>query len=126
MADDLVLRGVWTDEAAIDRETGRIALECQQEVAAQGRANVQRILDADVRNPTPYYETKIRVERAALDMVVNDSKVRYGPWLEGTSDRNESTSFKGYHAFRRARQQLEAQVPQLTDAVVRRHTDRTG
>ena len=31
----------------------------------------------------------------------------YGPWLEGTSSRNQTTRFKGYAAFRRTAQFME-------------------
>ena len=39
--------------------------------------------------------------------IVHDSKVVYGPWLEGTSSRNKTTRFKGYAMFRLARQKLQ-------------------
>ncbi len=39
--------------------------------------------------------------------IIHDSQVIYGPWLEGVSSRNQSTRFKGYSMFRKARQQLE-------------------
>ena len=39
--------------------------------------------------------------------IIHDSQVIYGPWLEGTSSRNETTRFKGYAMFRNAKQQLE-------------------
>jgi uncharacterized protein YodC (DUF2158 family) len=32
------------------------------------------------------------------------------PWLEGTSKRNQSTGFKGYHTFRRTRLRMRKQV----------------
>ena len=32
------------------------------------------------------------------------------PWLEGTSRRNRSTGFKGYHTFRRTRARMRKQV----------------
>ena len=32
--------------------------------------------------------------------------VTWSPWLEGTSKRNESTRFHGYHLFRKTAQQL--------------------
>jgi hypothetical protein len=32
------------------------------------------------------------------------------PWLEGTSKRNQSTDFKGYHTFRRTRARMRKQV----------------
>ena len=33
--------------------------------------------------------------------------VAWTPWLEGTSERNRSTSFKGYHLFRKTRLELD-------------------
>jgi len=33
--------------------------------------------------------------------------VVWGPWLEGSSQRNASTRFKGYHPFRDVRRQLQ-------------------
>lgn len=39
--------------------------------------------------------------------------VTWGPWLEGTSKRNESTGFKGYHLFRKTRQELQRRAPDI-------------
>src|ERR1044071_1485950 len=41
-----------------------------------------------------------------------DRGVTWAPWLEGTSSRNRSTTFKGYHLFRQTRQQLEDEAPE--------------
>lgn len=38
------------------------------------------------------------------------------PWLEGTSKRNRSTGFKGYHAFRTERFRLGHYAPQVLEA----------
>ena len=38
---------------------------------------------------------------------IHDSKVVYGPWLEGIGSRNAKSRFKGYAMFRNAKQQLE-------------------
>lgn len=35
------------------------------------------------------------------------SRVTWSPWLEGTSSRNDSTRFKGYHLFRKTAQELQ-------------------
>ena len=40
---------------------------------------------------------------------IDDNGVVYGPWLEGTSSRNQTTRFKGYGAFRMTAQWLEKQ-----------------
>lgn len=39
--------------------------------------------------------------------------VVWSPWLEGTSKRNSSTRFKGYHLFRKTRQKLQARAPEI-------------
>lgn len=39
--------------------------------------------------------------------------VVWGPWLEGTSKRNESTGFKGYHLFRKTRLELQRHTPEV-------------
>ena len=46
------------------------------------------------------------------------------PWLEGTTERNQSTKFKGYHTFRRTRARMRKQVTpwaqaQLEEFIVR-------
>lgn len=38
------------------------------------------------------------------------------PWLEGTSKRNQSTSFHGYHTFRRTRLRMKKQVTPFAQA----------
>lgn len=95
--------------------------EATWEVGAQGLADVHHILDQKIRHPTPYYETQLTVQRVARDVVVHDRGVVYGPWLEGLSSRNQSTRFKGYAAFRTARQGLERKVPALVEPIVDRH-----
>lgn len=39
--------------------------------------------------------------------------VTWGPWLEGTSKRNDSTRFRGYHLFRKTRQELDRRAPDI-------------
>lgn len=90
-------------------------------VAHRGLADVAHILDVVIRHPTPYYETQIRVTDEPPDMKsINDAGVIYGHWLEGTGSRNKTTRFKGYHAFRRAAQQLQSEVPRLVEYATRR------
>lgn len=99
----------------------RMADDCATEVAAQGYAYVMTNLNASIRHPTPYYETQITVDRVGRDRRIHDRGVVYGNWLEGTGSRNKTTRFKGYASFRRAKQQLDADVPRLVAAVVTRH-----
>lgn len=39
--------------------------------------------------------------------------VTWGPWLEGTSERNRSTKFKGYHLFEETAKQLDELAPSV-------------
>lgn len=39
--------------------------------------------------------------------------ITWSPWLEGTSKRNESTGFKGYHLFRKTRLELQKRAPEI-------------
>jgi hypothetical protein len=77
---------------------------------------VHRVLDEHIVDPTPYYETQIRMDLVSQDeAVVHDSGVVYGPWLEGTSYRNMTTRFKGYFAFRTTLGEMDGQIPALLD-----------
>lgn len=98
--------------------------EATREVAQQGYANVMNILNREIQNPTPYYETQVVVDQAVDGFVVHDRGVIYGPWLEGLSSRNAATKFKGYAAFRRATQQLETKVIGLAERVLPKYLGR--
>ncbi len=100
--------------------------EAQQEVAQFALERVQFFLDASIRNPTPYYETQITRQTIGLFEVVHDRGIIYGPWLEGTSRRNQTTKFKGYQSFRKARQVTEARMPAIVDQVVARNMGKLG
>lgn len=82
-------------------------------IASQTLAEVHLILDQSIRNPTPYYETQLIVEPEAGGYVVHDRGIIYGPWLEGVSARNQATRFKGYAAFRKARQVMEIKTAEI-------------
>jgi hypothetical protein len=74
-----------------------------------------------LKNPTGYYHSRLDSNRHGLmsggkgfSVEFHDSGVVYGPWLEGTSSRNQTTRFKGYSVFRKTRDWLESRVvPQL-------------
>jgi len=95
----------------------------QYEVAAQGLADVQFILDRSIQFPTPYYETQIMIQHQADDWVVHDRGVVYGPWLESGATRR-ATSFRGYHAFRRAADELRRKAPTLIAGIATKFISR--
>lgn len=97
--------------------------EACRQVAAQGVADVHDILNREIANPTPYYETQVRVDAAHGGYVVHD-KVIYGPWLEGLTSRNAATRYKGMHHYRRAGQQLEREAPVLAERLLPKYLGR--
>jgi hypothetical protein len=80
-------------------------------IGQQGLAGVHGLLNERIKEPTPYYETQIKLERGGEvsegfesdvpPAVVHDRAVIYGWWLEGIGSRNHPvTRFRGYRAFR--------------------------
>jgi len=96
-----------------------------EKVAEDGRQNVLANLHTSIRHPTGYYTSHVRVEaRSSLVHVVTDGGVVYGPWLEGTGSRNETTRFKGYASFRRALQETERSVDATAAETAPRYVER--
>jgi hypothetical protein len=53
------------------------------------------------KHQTGRYASRVKARRRGGGVTIGDEGVVYGPWLEGTSSRNMTTRFKGYHIFRR-------------------------
>lgn len=52
--------------------------------------------------------------------------VAWATWLEGTSKRNESTGFAGYHLFRKTRATLAKMAPGIADEELAKVMPRMG
>ena len=68
-----------------------------------------------------HYRRNVSGERQGLTARIDDGGVIYGPWLEGTSSRNQTTRFKGYGTFRQVGQELEKK----SDDILNKHIKRT-
>lgn len=97
-----------------------------EQVAQAGKNEVDRVLGVVIRNPTPYYQTRINIRREGIDRIINDAGVIYGPWLEGVGSKNKTTRFKGYFTFRRTRQWLNVQAKIIANDVLGPYVDRLG
>lgn len=86
-------------------------------VAREADRRVEILHKAFFRNPTPWYWTQVHARPRADYWVVTDGGIVYGPWLEGTGSRNETTRFKGYRSFRLAAQSMR-NARLVTDPVV--------
>lgn len=86
-----------------------------EQLAQKTVAAVQTRLDSVLKNPTGYYRSQINATKVQDGSYsVSDNDVVYGPWLEGVSSRNDTTSFKGYHTFETVSDQIE---PELGSAI---------
>jgi hypothetical protein len=92
--------------------------ELRDEVAQQMYEQIQANLAASLRNPTGRYQRAVRNVEEGGSRVIDDQNIVYGPWLEGTGERNRTTRFKGYASFRRAVQAVESRLgPGISRAV---------
>lgn len=109
--------------AAVDdflEETTRV-------VAEMAETEIQTTLGSVLKHPTGHYRSRVVADRATDDAWrVHDSGVVYGPWLEGTSDRNRASRFKGYATFRRVFQWLDGKAGDVADDRLPRHLERMG
>lgn len=64
------------------------------------------------------YTMPVTVDPATESAVTTDLAT-YGPWLEGTGSRNDTTRFKGYHGFRRAAQELDRVATEIADEAMK-------
>jgi hypothetical protein len=116
-----------------DRRAGEAVraflLDSQREVAEEGRDLVRDIGQASFRYesgpPTFHFRDNVRVSRTFGSFVVRDDVI-YGPWLEGISQRNQTTRFKGYALYRRAAQLLGSQAHMIAQRVLPLYLRRMG
>lgn len=109
-----------------ERLLHEMARQVVWDVGMDALSEVHQLMDATFRNPTPYYETQVTIERRTDSVRVHDRGIIYGPWLEGTGSRNRTTRFKGYANFRRAAQHVQGRVPQIAERTVRHYVNRMG
>ena len=88
--------------------------EAIEAAVAEATGNeIENRLGNVLKNPTGFYESRVRTDRLRVGSEVSDSGVIYGPWLEGTSSRNQSTRFKGYATYRKATQTMQRRAPRI-------------
>lgn len=96
----------------------------EQEIAQEGVNLVLAQLGRVLQHPTGYYESQIQTDRASGHWEVNDGGVIYGPWLEGTGSRNQTTRFKGYMTFRKTAQRVDRLAKATAERVLPRYLER--
>lgn len=94
--------------------------ELELESAEWALEHIQGTFHREFRHPTGFYESNVRVN--STDDGVWDGGFAgpvYGPWLEGVGSRNNTTRFKGYHAFRLAAMALDRRIESIGDRLFR-------
>lgn len=78
-------------------------------------------LKASIRNPTPYYWTRIdKHEINANRYMVHDHGIVYGAWLE-TGQYTPRRRFQGYHAMERTKAEMKFKRGNIARRILRRY-----
>jgi len=100
----------------------RYCVTVEEALAEEAVAMIRAYLPTQYKRdrPDPHaglYESMIHTERTVEDQViVTDTPVVYGPWLEGEGSMNfPRTRFRGYHTFRIIAQRLEMTASEDAD-----------
>ena len=100
--------------------------ESKRKIADYAVRQLQAVHMDKTGRATGHYQSEIRTSLLAYNDVLIHDPVVYGPWLEGTSERNRSTRFKGYHLWRRARDETRREADNLAQDLLPPYLDRIG
>ena len=130
------LKGPAFERPGIKRAVGSAAQRAIQELVEEGEELLSKILrprpagvylsaaEAGARASTGNYRRNISGRVSSGVGIITDGGVVYGPWLEGVSNRNQTTRFKGYGAFRKVQAELDRKAKATLDRSVRREIRR--
>lgn len=122
---EIVISGpLFNGEAAAAVQDFCDALE--YELGDEGVRLIHEHLRTVLRHPTGNYDRHIRDRSTTRGQAITDSRMVYGPWLEGTGERNRSTRFKGYSTFRIAAGQLDRQAVYYAERIATPYVHRMG
>jgi hypothetical protein len=79
------------------------------------------VMDKGGRSHGAFRENLHEVRKTRSDVTVPGPMIRgvtWAPWLEGTSTRNRSTQFPGYHVFSRTRAGLSQRATEIGQRVL--------
>jgi len=98
--------------------------DLEEDGAEWALQHIRGTFHANFQQPTGYYESNVRIHNDGASTEVWDggqSGPVYGPWLEGIGSRNDTTRFKGYHAFRKAASALERRIEDMGERLLHRN-----
>lgn len=119
MASQVKLSGpIFTDPVAPMEHIGR---QIDAALADEGVVLVRQYLHDKLKHPTGHYEGQVSTRDTEDGSILTDNGVVYGPWLEGTGSRNQTTHFRGYSSFRKAAQALNDAAEGIANEVIARN-----
>lgn len=127
----VIVRGPVFDGRA-DAAVHRFLAEAKDELAQIGQTWIKTEaegFDRSGRGGTGRAAAGVEVLAEGSDRVIRGG-IREGeyawPWLEGTSERNTTTGFRGYHTFRRTRQRMRRQAAQYAQDLLGKYLPEMG
>ena len=119
---------VRTHGALFDQRGPRIMNEYCDDLEEDGAewalSHIKGTFHTHFKQPTGYYESNVEIHNTTTGTEVWDGGYAgpvYGPWLEGVGSRNNTTRFKGYHAFRKAAMALERRIEGMGERLLHRN-----
>jgi hypothetical protein len=121
---------IFTGQAAVAARDFTRALSAEIAEIAQTWIKLDTArMDKSGRGGTGAAAGGVKISGEGANWVVSGG-IREGeyawPWLEGTSKRNQSTEFRGYHTFRRTRARMRKQVRPYAQEELARFIERMG
>lgn len=107
----------------------RFGKEARQAIADRGLELLRAVpMDKTGRGTGAFSEHLKIIDKGSFLRIPSPaiSGVTWGPWLEGTSKRNQSTKFRGYHPFRKARTQLDLEATGIAEKKLREFLPQMG
>lgn len=87
----------------------------KKDIAAEGVNRLKSFAMDKSGRATGRYQSELQTSNLAYNDIRISDPLVYSPWLEGTSNRNQSTRFKGYRLWRKTAQLLEDDAGKIAE-----------
>ena len=119
-------------DGVADRVVEKVLDEANRELGERGQSLIQSAANAMDRSgrggtgrAAAGVELQSRPGGYRIWGSMNAGQV-WWPWLEGTSSRNRTTKFKGYHTFRETAKKLDDQAADVLERKLQEHMGELG
>ena len=112
-ARDVIRQGV---RGAVNATLTATAERLSEQLTSKPQGVFLSVAEAKGRHSIGTYRNNVGKTRTMISdykAMITDGGEVYGPWLEGTSSRNQSTRFKGYGTFRKTAQYIQKNLRKI-------------